>query len=1036
MTRTSCARVASAHCLAGSTIGADFRQCGCRGESLPSRVGIPMRVILEPGSYTLQNSGDVAMLQVAYRRARCLWPQATIQVVTEAPQRLEEFCPGAVPLLAPQDRSALIRPNFLGRATAALSAAARDRLLSAQEAIASRWPQPVLRLLSLKGELRTRDEVLAAFADALSRADLVAVTGSGMITDAFRRRASAFLTTLQVARARGAGTVMYSQGLGPVRDDQLRARVQAVLPHVDFISVRDAGYSPAFLDDLGMPPERVMVAGDDAIELAYEARPAAPGHALGINLRLARYAELDLDFVTALRPVVREASERTRAPLLPVPISHRGSADANAIRHLLAGWAAEGDGGEMLDSPAKVIEQVGRCRVVVTGSYHAAVFALAQGIPVVALAKSTYYYNKFAGLAEQFGVGCEIARLDDGFAETLSATIARLWNDAPGLRGPLLRAAERQVALSQAAYRRTAKLMESDRAVARTSTASAPAHDPSARSTSTRRRCALWARELNRVSPSMTAPAQVSAADEKVLAEGTESFWTDREPASVFARNVLSQYVVLSVNLGLGLVMLPFNVAHLGQSAYGLWVLVTSLTTYFDVLELGYGSAQVKFTAQYRARRDPIALNEVTSTLFFLFTGIALIKYAAAIILAYNIGTWLHLGASQARVGQQVLLIVSVYIATSLPFSVFGSVTNGFQRYHLNNAIFIVTALVTAAVNIVVLLLGYGVVGLVTATTSVRILSLLVYRRSAYKAFPLLRIRWAYVRAARLREVTSLSAFLLIVDIANKVSYTADTVVITAILGTAPVAIYSVGQRLAMTVGRLTRVLSEKLFPTIVDTAALARRDRLQLLLIQGTRLSLAMVIPMCAIVGLLAQPIVMAWMGPRFSGSIPILQILAIVVAVKVGTMTSQSMLKGTENHRFLAASTMTMSLANLAISIVLARRFGLVGVALGTLISASAVLMLVVFPKACRVVGLSLRDGLSAAVWPALWPAIPCAGLLAVCRPWIDATVAHAVVAAACGGVLYAAMFVLFAVPLQERLWYGRKISSLLNRRTALFG
>jgi O-antigen/teichoic acid export membrane protein/polysaccharide pyruvyl transferase WcaK-like protein len=995
-----------------------------------------MRVILEPGSYTLQNSGDVAMLQVAYRRARCLWPPATIQVVTEAPQRLAEFCPGAVPLLAPQDRSALIRPNFLGRAAAALSAGARDRLMSAQEAIASRWPQPVLRLLSLKGELRTRDEVLAAFADALSRADLVAVTGSGMITDAFRRRASAFLTTLQVARARGAGTVMYSQGLGPVRDDQLRARVEAVLPYVDFISVRDAGHSPAFLDDLGMAPERVMVAGDDAIELAYDMRPATPGHALGINLRVARYAELDLDFVSALRPVVREASERTRAPLLPVPISHRGNADANAIRHLLAGWA-DGDGGEMLDSPAKVIEQVGRCRVVVTGSYHAAVFALAQGIPVVGLAKSTYYYNKFAGLAEQFGVGCEIARLDGGFAETLGAAIARLWNDAPALRRPLLRAAARQVALSQAAYRRTAELMESDRAVARASTAPSSPHHRPVPSISTRRGCAPRARELNRVSPSMIDAAQVSAvAAEPVPAERTESFWTDREPASVFARNVLSQYVVLSVNLGLGLVMLPFNVAHLGQSAYGLWVLVTSLTTYFDVLELGYGSAQVKFTAQYRARRDPVALNEVTSTLFFLFTGIALIKYTAAIILAYNIGRWLHLDASQARVGQHVLLIVSVYIATSLPFSVFGSVTNGFQRYHLNNAIFIVTSLVTAAVNIVVLLLGYGVVGLVTATTSLRILSLLVYRRSAYRAFPLLRIRWAYVSAARLREVTSLSAFLLIVDVANKVSYTADTVVITAILGTAPVAIYSVGQRLAMTVGRLTRVLSEKLFPTIVDTAALARRDRLQLLFIQGTRLSLAMVIPMCAVVGLLAQAIVMAWMGPRFSGSIPILQILAIVVAVKVGTMTSQSMLKGTENHRFLAASTMTMSLANLAMSIVLARRFGLVGVALGTLISASAVLMLVVFPKACRVVGLSLRDGLSAAVWPALWPAFPCALLLAVCRQWIDATAAHTVVAAACGGLLYAATFVLFAVPLQERLWYGRKISSLLNRRTALFG
>src|SRR5262245_42756620 len=107
---------------------------------------------------------------------------------------------------------------------------------------------------------------------------------------------------------------------------------------------------------------------------------------------------------------------------------------------------------------------------------------------------------------------------------------------------------------------------------------------------------------LEHIRAPMIASAQHAyASPEPDAAERTESFWTDQEQASLFARNVLSQYVVLGVNMGLGLVMLPFNVAHLGQSAYGLWVLVTSLTTYFDVLEMGYGSAQVKFTAQYRA---------------------------------------------------------------------------------------------------------------------------------------------------------------------------------------------------------------------------------------------------------------------------------------------------------------------------------------------------------------------------------------------------------------------------------------------------
>ena len=38
--------------------------------------------------------------------------------------------------------------------------------------------------------------------------------------------------------------------------------------------------------------------------------------------------------------------------------------------------------------------------VEVTGSYHAGVFALAQGIPVVGLLQSAYYEQKFIGHSE------------------------------------------------------------------------------------------------------------------------------------------------------------------------------------------------------------------------------------------------------------------------------------------------------------------------------------------------------------------------------------------------------------------------------------------------------------------------------------------------------------------------------------------------------------------------------------------------------------------------------------------------------------
>ena len=85
------------------------------------------------------------------------------------------------------------------------------------------------------------------------------------------------------------------------------------------------------------------------------------------------------------------------------------------------------------------------------------------------------------------------------------------------------------------------------------------------------------------------------------------------------ARNVSTRYLAIAVDGVIGLVMMPFNVAHLGPSAYGLWALTTSITFYFSVLDLGYGGALVKFIAQYRALRDQRALNEVLSTVFVVY---------------------------------------------------------------------------------------------------------------------------------------------------------------------------------------------------------------------------------------------------------------------------------------------------------------------------------------------------------------------------------------------------------------------------------
>src|SRR5262249_26336265 len=292
--------------------------------------------------------------------------------------------------------------------------------------------------------------------------------------------------------------------------------------------------------------------------------------------------------------------------------------------------------------------------------------------------------------------------------------------------------------------------------------------------------------------------------------------------------------------------------------------------------------------------RDAESLNQVISTLFFVFGVIGLLAFLISAAVAINLEHLFNLTADQAREGRRVLLVIGAYVALSFPFSVFGGVVNGFLRNYMNGLTAILTSVAAGLGNIIVLMTGHGFFGLGLTLYFLRALSFLFYRRNAYRVFPGLRIRLSYFRRARLREVTAFSVFILLIDLANKINYSTDALVVGVFLGAAAVAVWTVAQRLIETTQRLTNQLNGSLFPVVVDTTALGSARRLRMILVQGTRLSLAMVVPMAAGLGLLARPLVMAWVGPRFESSVPVIYVLALVVAIRVGNATATTMLKG----------------------------------------------------------------------------------------------------------------------------------------------
>lgn len=411
-----------------------------------------MRILIENSGYHLQNMGDVAMLQIAAQRIQSAFPTAELRTLTHSPERLDRYV-GGQPFDPRRrqlwlDSRALpipIRKSWLSGSLGKSLAVAEERFQVGYPRLAA------VSIRALGGRNPKSNSQTSEFVSDINSCDLVVVTGGGFLTDSFLSHANDVLTTLELAQNLGKPTLMFGQGIGPLTCDRTLKRVGRILAKVSHVGIREQKTGRAVLEQCGIEGSgngktQVVCTGDDAVQLAYDRRPAELGLALGINLRMANYSGVTESQKQMVKIELADFMQRHSIPAVVAPISYYGP-EMDGAHVVEAMKSTPGfDSTIPEDCPEAIIDAVGKCRLVVTGSYHAGVFALSQGIPIIGLVASEYYKNKFLGLLDQFGDGCQIVNITSANgSEQLRAAMELSYTRAPELRDPLLTAAKRQV---------------------------------------------------------------------------------------------------------------------------------------------------------------------------------------------------------------------------------------------------------------------------------------------------------------------------------------------------------------------------------------------------------------------------------------------------------------------------------------------------------------------------------------------------------------------------------------------------------------
>lgn len=446
-----------------------------------------------------------------------------------------------------------------------------------------------------------------------------------------------------------------------------------------------------------------------------------------------------------------------------------------------------------------------------------------------------------------------------------------------------------------------------------------------------------------------------------------------------YRRSVVSNYLSVSVQALVTVVMTPVLTSALGTTGYGVWTLALSVVLYLEVLEFGFAKTTIRYVAHYEAQRDRDGVRRTITTSFALLTIPALVAMIVGVVVAAAFPSLFDLDPQIARTAQLVCLLFTLDLALSIPSDTFGATLQALHRFDLVNATLIAVALAQALAWSIVIALGGGLVALASVTVVIGLLGQLsrfVLARRVLEGRTV--ARRAFDRRL-VRPLGKLTAWFFVRDVAEVLVHRIDALVVGLVVGVPEAGIYAVGQKLSLLAERATWPVTVSFFPQMAGLSADAESSKFRDTVVVGTRIALGVAGPLCLTLMVLAHPAIAVWVDDAFLDAASVVALLAAALVLKALTRTGVLALEGMGQARFPALVFAAEALVNLVLSIALGRTMGLTGVALATLLAAGIAELALILPYLCRKLSVSLA-GFVVPVFRAHLPGIAAGGVVGI--------------------------------------------------------
>ena len=419
-------------------------------------------------------------------------------------------------------------------------------------------------------------------------------------------------------------------------------------------------------------------------------------------------------------------------------------------------------------------------------------------------------------------------------------------------------------------------------------------------------------------------------------------------------------YFQMGINIIVTLVYTPLMIRILGKSEYGLYSTVASTISMLSVLSLGFGSGYIKFYAKYDTTEDRVAIAKLNGLMLTIYLIIGSIALLCGLVLTFNLQLVFADGltSEELQLAKKLMLILSFNIGLSFPTSTFSHIISAHEKFIFLKTIGLLRNVFNPLLNLLLLFYGFGSMGLVIATLAINACVDIIYFY-----YVLFRLHEKFIFGGYAKGIFislfSYTGFIAINLIIDQINWNVDKFLLGRYCGTGIVAVYSVGATIysyyQMFSTAISGLFTPRIHHIINDEHSISVRDKILTNMFTKVGriqyLILGLILTGFVFFG---KEFLVYWVGDGYNESYIVALLLMIPSVIPLIQNLGIEIQRAEDKHRFRSFAYLGMAIINIMLTIVLCKKYGATGAAVGTSISllvANGFVMNLYYHKQCGI-------------------------------------------------------------------------------------